>query len=45
MEKSVEIKMKFLIMAGIALFFIRFFGQSVCVHAQEDAFERTEKCT
>ncbi len=43
MEKSVELKMKFLIMAGIALFFIRFFGQSVCVHAQEDAFEKDGK--
>ena len=43
MEKSVEIKMKFLIMAGIALFFIRFFWQSVCVHAQEEAFEKDGK--
>lgn len=40
MAKNTWIKIKFLIMAGMALFLIGFWGQSFCVHAKEDAFEK-----
>lgn len=45
MEKSVEIKMKFLIMAGIALFFIRFLGRAFVSMHKRMLLKRTEKCT
>lgn len=40
MERTVAIKIKFLIMAGSVLFLALFFGQGLCVHANEAVFEK-----